>query len=114
MKRLRELRKKQKISMRDFGKLFGLAESTISLYETGKRQPDNEMLLKFANFFNVSVDYLLGNEQKEKAVGNNANSPDPTIDDAIKILKNLPPDFRAHALDDLRSLAALVDKHNKK
>jgi transcriptional regulator with XRE-family HTH domain len=66
MKKLRELRKSQGISMRDFGNIFGLAESTISLYETGKRQPDNETLLKFAKYFNVSTDYLLGNGQKNE------------------------------------------------
>lgn len=81
MLRLRQLRKQQKITMRDFGHLFGLAESTISLYETGKRQIDNETLIKFANYFNVTTDYLLGNdinnEQKSKPVPNETSlSPD--------------------------------------
>jgi len=37
------------------------------MWETGKRQPDNEMLLKIANYFNVSVDYLLGREEIESS-----------------------------------------------
>lgn len=45
------------------GKKIGVAESTISQYETGKREPDFETLLKLGEFFNVSVDYLLRGEQ---------------------------------------------------
>ena len=62
MNRLRELRKSNNLSMKEFGLKFGLAESTISLYETGKRFPDPQQLIAFANYFNVSIDYLLGRE----------------------------------------------------
>lgn len=62
MNNIRILRKKLNISMKEFGNKFGLAESTISNYETGRREPDNETLLKFSNFFGVSVDYLLDND----------------------------------------------------
>ena len=48
--------------MKELGQIFGVAESTISLYETGKREPDQAMLLKMAEYFNVSVDYLLGRD----------------------------------------------------
>lgn len=66
MQRLRELRKAKGLSMKELGKMFGLAESTISLYESGKRQPDTEIIKRFANFFGVSVDYLLGVSQEEE------------------------------------------------
>ncbi|HHY65995.1 MAG TPA: helix-turn-helix domain-containing protein [Alicyclobacillus sp.] len=58
--RLRELRKKRKLTAREFGAKFGLAESTISGYETGARTPDLATVEKFADFFQVSVDYILG------------------------------------------------------
>lgn len=58
--RIRELRKQHKMTMKELGAVVGLAESTISQYETGKRQPDNETLLKLGEYFNTSVDYLLG------------------------------------------------------
>lgn len=60
MIRLRALRQEQNISMRQLGDIFGMAESTISLYENEKRKIDTDMLIKFANYFNVSTDYLLG------------------------------------------------------
>ena len=58
--RLRALRKQRKLTAKEFGEKFNLAESTISGYETGARNPDIETLEKFADFFGVSVDYLLG------------------------------------------------------
>lgn len=60
MIRLRALRQEQNISMKQLGDIFGMAESTISLYENEKRKIDTDMLIKFANYFNVSTDYLLG------------------------------------------------------
>lgn len=60
MIRLRELRLQRHITMKQLGSVLGLAESTISLYETGKRQPDLDTLVRFANYFDVSVDYILG------------------------------------------------------
>lgn len=60
MIRLRVLRQEQNISMKQLGDIVGVAESTISLYETEKRKVDTDMLIKFANYFNVSTDYLLG------------------------------------------------------
>lgn len=60
MNNLRTLRKQRGLSLKALGEALGLAESTISLYETGRRQPDNDTLVKIANFFGVTIDYLLG------------------------------------------------------
>ena len=65
--RIRELRKTQNMTMKQLGEVLGVAESTISQYETGKRQPDNETLLRLSQFFNVTVGYLLGAEDKKGA-----------------------------------------------
>ncbi|USK85695.1 helix-turn-helix domain-containing protein [Peribacillus asahii] len=59
-KRLKELRKSKKLTAKQFGEKFNLAESTISGYETESRKPDIELLQRFAGFFEVSTDYLLG------------------------------------------------------
>lgn len=60
--RIRELRKAKKITMKQLGEAVDLAESTISQYETGKREPDNATLCRISDFFGVSVDYLLGRD----------------------------------------------------
>ncbi len=64
MKRLKELRQKQGISQKDFAALIGIPANTYNQWENGKRQPDNETMLKLAEYFNVSVDYLLGRDDR--------------------------------------------------
>lgn len=63
--RLRELRKERKLTMKELGKKFSLAESTISGYENGTRKPDSETINAFADFFEVSTDYLYGRTDKK-------------------------------------------------
>lgn len=57
---LRVLRKKNGISMKQLGADLGMAESTVSLYENGKRNPDIQTMILIADYFNVSLDYLCG------------------------------------------------------
>ena len=62
MENLRYLRKEQNFSMKQLGEIIGVSESTISLYENGHRQPDFNTLIKLADYFNVTIDYLIGRE----------------------------------------------------
>lgn len=50
----------KKMSRAEFGKQFGLAETTIANYERGEREPNISLLIGFAKFFDVTTDYLLG------------------------------------------------------
>jgi transcriptional regulator with XRE-family HTH domain len=61
-KRILELRKERRLTLRETSEAIGVSTSAVSMYETGKRSPDHETLIKIANFFNVSTDYLLKNE----------------------------------------------------
>ena len=81
--RIRELRKARKMTMKQLGTVIGVAESTISQYETGKREPDNETLLRLGEFFGVTVGYLLGIEPKEKPSGNTRTVTDDDIKFAL-------------------------------
>ena len=58
--RLKELRKKRKISQLKLGIDLGMNQNTISRYETGEREADYSTLIRFADYFDVSIDYLLG------------------------------------------------------
>lgn len=62
---LRILRKERGLKLKQLGEIIGVAESTVSLYEQGKREPDNATLKKLADYFEVSVDYLLGREENK-------------------------------------------------
>ena len=63
--RLKELRKKRNISQLKLALDLNMNQNTISRYENLERQADYEALIKFADYFNVSLDYLLGRSEKE-------------------------------------------------
>ena len=57
--RLRELRKSRKVSQLKLAMDLNMNQNTISRYETGEREPGVTELIKIANYFRVSIDYLL-------------------------------------------------------
>lgn len=60
MLRIKELREEKNISQLELAKKLNLTQQSISLYEKGDREPSIDVLKSIANFFNVSLDYLLG------------------------------------------------------
>ncbi|NFH89142.1 helix-turn-helix transcriptional regulator [Clostridium botulinum] len=58
--RLRELRIEKDLTQEELANYFGLHKTRISQYELNKRQADDEMKKKFARYFNVSLDWLMG------------------------------------------------------
>lgn len=62
MNRIAELRKTANISQAKLGKIIGVAQNTVCNWENGNREPDQVSLNKIADYFNVSVDYLLGRQ----------------------------------------------------
>ncbi|MVB12355.1 Helix-turn-helix domain protein [Caprobacter fermentans] len=73
-KRLKALREAKNMSQVDLANILGKSQVAISKYETGNRQLDYEMLNKYAEYFHVSVDYLLGrvNKTNEFYISGNA------------------------------------------
>lgn len=63
---LKELRKSKGISQVKLAMELNTSQNTISRYETGEREPGINELIRIADYFNVSVDYLLGRTNKEK------------------------------------------------
>ncbi|MCI8654549.1 MAG: helix-turn-helix transcriptional regulator [Clostridia bacterium] len=60
MNRLKELRIEKKLLQSDIAKIINKGERTVGFYETGDRDMGTETLAILADFFNVSIDYLLG------------------------------------------------------
>jgi transcriptional regulator with XRE-family HTH domain len=86
-KRFKQLRAETKLKQQDFVDLFNskynfnFTRQAISLYETGKRIPEIDALTCFAQFFDVSVDYLLGRTDER-----NLNKETPKLDPGIKTI----------------------------
>lgn len=60
--KIRYLMEKHNIKQRDICEALGVGQSTMSQYVTGKREPDIATLIRIADYFGVSVDYLIGHE----------------------------------------------------
>lgn len=60
-----ELCQKNRLSPSQAATLMGFSRSSVSMWKRNGYTPRYEILLKIANFFNVSVDYLLGDEDSE-------------------------------------------------
>lgn len=66
MNRIGELRRELGLKQVEFCKEIGVSQAALSGYETGKYQPDNDILVRIANRLNVSTDYLLGKTDIKK------------------------------------------------
>lgn len=116
-KKLKALRTSRKISQKEFGKIFGLAESTIGMYERDERRPDFELLNKFADYFEVSTDYLLGrtntpilSQQEKEEAEFQAFANNPKLNVFYKEL----PDSEEEAVERLREIWEIIKNDYKK
>lgn len=65
---LKELRENKGLTQSELAKILSVSPSSIGMYEQGRREPDSETLRKLSSFFNVTIDYLLGNSNQKKEV----------------------------------------------
>jgi transcriptional regulator with XRE-family HTH domain len=71
MNKMRELRKKKKLTMKELGKAVGVSESTISLYENGKHEPDLVTIKRIADILETSLDELTGRYEPDEQLNDN-------------------------------------------
>lgn len=63
--RLKELRKQAHLTQVELAKLLEIGQSSYADWERGKKKPTQENLVKIAQIFNVSIDYLVGNSEEK-------------------------------------------------
>ena len=61
--RLKELRKEKSLTQEEIGKIINVNKMTYNGYENENREPSIETLCKLADFYNVTLDYLIGRER---------------------------------------------------
>ena len=80
--KLKEVRTARKVTQEELGNYLGFRDSTISQYESGIREPDYDTLVKIAQFFETTTDYLLGRTtqsyQQSPSKHSIARDPSPT------------------------------------
>lgn len=95
------LRERKKLSQIEVAKNLGITQQRYSRYERGEREADYETLCKLADFFDVTVDELLG-RTSEPELFDNARVERPEI---LELYESLTPELQAHALAYLHGLA---------
>ena len=63
---LQDLREDRDITRKDLASALSISVSTLGMYEQGRREPNIDMLIKMANFFDVSLDFLVGRSYKNE------------------------------------------------
>ncbi|HOV78822.1 MAG TPA: helix-turn-helix transcriptional regulator [Bacillota bacterium] len=94
VKRLKQEREIKGITQKELGALLGVTDRAVGLWETGRRMPDADMLLKLAEIFDCTVDYLLGatNERKSRT----GTDFDPEMAEIFNRAKKLSPEGREY------------------
>lgn len=87
MNRMRERRRALGLTMKQLGAIVGVSEGAISHYETGRREPDPDMLKSLASALDVSVDYILERDQDKQARNQTEEplSPSSIIPEGVEI-----------------------------
>ena len=95
---LKEARLKSGLSQKELSENIGVAKSTYSLYESGKREPNVDTIKKIASLLNVSADKLLGiEEEKPLTIAAHFDGDEYTEDE----------------LDEIRQFAEFVKNRSK-
>lgn len=84
--RIKDLRSEKNLTQTKLGEVIGVEKSTVSMYENGNSTPNDDIKKMLANFFNVSLDYLIGvsdirNPYKESETSSEKNSSLTTKDE---------------------------------
>ena len=100
MIRLKELRQEKGINQKELAIKIETTQRNISNWENGNSEPDIQMILKMAKFFEVNVDYFLGGDESPETTAEIAYT-DETL---IKVVKSLP-------LNKKRALLILIQDY---
>ena len=105
MNRIKQLRSKNGVRQVELANILGISQSTLSTWENGRYEPDIEAINRLADYFNVSVDYLLGRDVQPQK-----NSPAPPEESEADLArKKLYEKLDEWDIDQLEKLLAFID-----
>lgn len=110
-RRLKELRKENKMTQKELGDAINVTKVSICCYEKGTRVPSLETLIDISNLFKVDLDYLIGNDiyvvsDKNKTYGIKMSNEE------IRLIKELRKhiDIYLKLIDNPQRMLELIDK----
>ncbi|HIE4788150.1 TPA: helix-turn-helix domain-containing protein [Clostridioides difficile] len=111
--KLKQLRIKNNLKQHELAEILNVSQSTIGMYENDQRTPPAESIVKLAEYFNVTTDYLLGHTKTNYSV--NANIPGmPSIvceDNSIYDILDEKKDIKS--LEDINKFLENTDYNNE-
>ena len=99
MNRLKQLRIEKNIKQQDLAKALNVTKQSVSNWENNKRLPDINTLIQLADFYNCSLDYLVGRELKE---------------DNLKTINTLVSDLGPSSYNEVISILNILKKTKEK
>ena len=99
MNKLKQLRIEKNIKQQDLAKALNVTKQSVSNWENGKRLPNIEILILLADFYNCSLDYLVGRDLKE---------------DNLKTINTLVSDLGPSSYDEVISILNILKKTKEK
>ena len=108
MKNLKKIREKKGVSQTTLAKDLNLVKSTICQYEKGNRYPDIDMLIKLADYFKTSIDYLVDRVNEPYAAATPAPADEYTDEEKrlVGAYRVLPEGKRLFLLEMIEKFAA--------
>ncbi|MGN1235724.1 MAG: helix-turn-helix domain-containing protein [Christensenellaceae bacterium] len=107
--RMKELRKESGLTQKELAQNLKIGQSSIVGYEQGTREPIASTLIAYANFFHVSVDYLLGREDE---FGNVVVCGDPPLtkqeQELLQLFRSFPSEGRSAAVEMIKTLSSVL------
>lgn len=106
MNTLKQLRLNKNVLQKDVAKYLDVDRTTYVKYERGDSEPNHDILIKLADYFDVTVDYLLGREEKPSENSNDLSNK------ITEMFKRLNDTNQKQALEYLEFLAARDNQEN--
>lgn len=96
---LKDLREKHHLSQAKLAEKLGVAQSTVGMWENGKNKPEYKTLIKIAEFFNVSVNILTGQESEKIPTAISSDGKNKYIGELAKKCSDLSVDELQKVMD---------------
>lgn len=107
--RLRDLRREVDITADELSKILGCSYANISQWENGRNYPKQEMAEKLCDYFNISLDYLMGRSD----IKNPNHNINITKDDFTVAFSNLQGNLTEEDKRQILKMAQFLAEENK-
>ena len=107
--RLTELREARNMQQNELSAILHVSPGTISNYESGRHNPDFATLIAIADFYQVSLDYLLGRSDSKAMIGSQKYTKDVMMAQAIDLLCGVSSEYR----QSLMCIMAALGERNR-